>query len=955
MVAGLWKRMGCFCLPAVFAMQMGAAALPEPQKGADQPPDSVATADAAEATDTYEQYLSQYEGASYPEKPVLLALDTALVNGQPLAAASFRPEKGDVLELTAPPATGGLYRIRIAYAYPSPADEETGNATFSLCLAGQRPFEEAAGFELPRLWKDAGPIEQDSGGNDRLPAQVQAECTGWYTLSDSKNLSREITVYVEAGQTLALEFADGGGVEIQQVELYNPTTAGYEEYQDAVPQAEGPDWMETLQAETNFYRNDSILAASTDRSGPQTMPSDPVKKRLNIISGTKWKQPGDAITWVVDVPEDGLYRLGLRWRQNTLQGLFVSRRLLVDGELLFRELGDIHFPYSEDWQYTALGGDSPYWVYLEKGRHTLTLEAVCGSMTGIITELNEAVYSLNTLYRRIIMVTGVTPDTYRDYNLASVIEGLNGDFLAAAAQLESIAATMEKESGQKGGQTSTVWQLADQLRSFAEDDATIPGRLEQFKSNISAVASLMASLQEQPLDLDYLTLSGSASTEEPAGEAIGFWGSLAYHVQAFVGSFFNDYTSVGRQAGESGRSIRAWVTGGREQAEILKQMIDEDFTAETGIRVELQLVQISLSQAVLAKTAPDVMLGTTRGQPVNLGVRGVLADLSELEGFEELRDAYTEKAFVPYSLDGKTYGLPITMGFHMMFIRTDVFEELGLEPPETWDEFYTIISRIQRANMTIGLPYTVVSSQGSIDAGMGARDMFPTFLLQKGGQLYDDANRRVALDQKPAVDAFEEWVTLYTEYQLDTQFDFYNRFRTGEMPIGISDYSLYNTLSAATPELKGMWEMFPIPGTPQEDGTIDRSEATSGTAAVILKDTADLEASWELLKWWGSAEVQAAYGQEQELLMGKAARYAPANLEAIAMLPWTGEELAVLQEQIAYLDEIPEVVGGYYTARGLDNAFRNVLFNNANYREALLEQMAIINTELARKQKEFGM
>ena len=57
---------------------------------------------------------------------------------------------------------------------------------------------------------------------------------------------------------------------------------------------------------------------------------------------------------------------------------------------------------------------------------------------------------------------------------------------------------------------------------------------------------------------------------------------------------------------------------------------------------------------------------------------------------------------------------------------------------------------------------------------------------------------------------------------------------------------------------------------------------------------------------------------------------------------------------IEEIEEIPEVIGGYYTARGLDNAFRNVLFNAVNYREALLEQMDIINTELARKQKEFS-
>ena len=39
--------------------------------------------------------------------------------------------------------------------------------------------------------------------------------------------------------------------------------------------------------------------------------------------------------------------------------------------------------------------------------------------------------------------------------------------------------------------------------------------------------------------------------------------------------------------------------------------------------------------------------------------------------------------------------------------------------------------------------------------------------------------------------------------------------------------------------------------------------------------------------------------------------------------------------------------------RSIDNAFRTVLYNGANYKEALLTQNVIINTELERKQREF--
>ena len=49
------------------------------------------------------------------------------------------------------------------------------------------------------------------------------------------------------------------------------------------------------------------------------------------------------------------------------------------------------------------------------------------------------------------------------------------------------------------------------------------------------------------------------------------------------------------------------------------------------------------------------------------------------------------------------------------------------------------------------------------------------------------------------------------------------------------------------------------------------------------------------------------------------------------------------------------VLGDYYVTRGLNNGFRNTVYNGLNYKESLLTQNGIINTEMRRKQKEFGV
>ena len=97
------------------------------------------------------------------------------------------------------------------------------------------------------------------------------------------------------------------------------------------------------------------------------------------------------------------------------------------------------------------------------------------------------------------------------------------------------------------------------------------------------------------------------------------------------------------------------------------------------------------------------------------------------------------------------------------------------------------------------------------------------------------------------------------------------------------------------------------------------------------------------------------FGRELEGILGAAARYPTANIEAMEQLPWTIDELAKLKEQWAWVRGIPEVPGGYMTGRHLDNAFRLVLNEAANPRETIYDYVQMINEELAKKRREFGL
>ena len=147
------------------------------------------------------------------------------------------------------------------------------------------------------------------------------------------------------------------------------------------------------------------------------------------------------------------------------------------------------------------------------------------------------------------------------------------------------------------------------------------------------------------------------------------------------------------------------------------------------------------------------------------------------------------------------------------------------------------------------------------------------------------------------------WTGLFTNYKIQKQADFYNRFRSGEMPIGVADYSTYILLSTAAPELTGWWGMKPMPGIKQTDGRINRSTGGLGQTGIIFQSSKQQDQSWEFLKWWTSADTQERFGSELESLLGVEARWNTANVEALKRMPWQTDDINAIMEQWEWFKE----------------------------------------------------
>lgn len=917
--------------------------------------------DSSELTnvrDNYEQYLSNYENAQYPDEEILIRVEDfvksdpeveVLQNYEGSTGKSIKTYEEGFVEWTVDIPKEGFYNIKIEYF---PVEGRGSSIERELWINGEMPFYGSRHLNFSRIWVDAEDIKRDNRDNEIRPRQVEKprweegyfkDYMGYYNepyyfyLKEGENTLRLVSVKEPMViKNITIHQADIPPKYDDIADLY--IDKGYREYEGEAMEIQGED---------AYIKSDPTLYPINDRSSPNTKPYHPSKIRLNTIGGYRWNTPGQWISWKVHIPEAGLYKIAFKVRQNMVRGSFSNRRLTIDGKVPFKEVENLKFKYKNDWYMYEVGdGEEAYLFYLEEGEHEIRLEVVLGDLGDILRVVEDSLYKLNEAYRKIIMLTTPNPDPYRDYDIEAELPDVIKLLREQGDIIDGVAKQLMDYTGQRGSQSSTLYKLSYQLKEMSKEPETIPRRLNDFKTNIGNLGTWILSAREQPLEIDYLLIT---SPKEKLPEVdTQFTKKAAHEFRAFVASFTEDYTSVGNVYADD--ALKVWIQTGRDQSQILKQMIDDTFTPETGIAINLQLVQEgTLLPAVVAGRGPDVAMQMGIGDPVNFATRNAVVDLTEFSDFQDVLERFYESALIPYQFDGGVFALPETQSFPMLFYRTDVMEELGLKVPQTWDDVFEMLPVIQKNHMEFGIPVSTTEYPG---AGMTS---FCMLLYQRDGRLYKEGGVASGLDEEEAIEAFKNWTELYLNYKLPLQYDFANRFRIGEMPIGIADYQTYNQLSVFAPEIRGLWDFAPIPGIERSDGTIDRSVPSSGTAAFILKNTKDKDASWEFLKWWTSDETQERFGREMESLLGSAARYPTANIKALEKLPWPVKDYKNLKDQWKWVQGNPEVPGGYFTPRHMDNAFRKVIYEGEDPRETILDYVRTINDEITNKRVEFGL
>lgn len=866
----------------------------------------------------------------------------------------------------------GYYNLYMEYLIP----ESRGVAAErGVRINGEFPFEDAQNITFTRIWTDGGEVKTDNQGNQIRPTQI--EVYDWQSScfeDDMGYITEPYRFYLEKGDNEITLEAENEPMIIRKF-MVAPVSViqSYEEYAAKYPdisdQAAAAGYIQTIQGEDSTLRSESSLYAKYDRSSPTTYPNSITNTVLNYVGGDTWRSSGQWIEWEFEVPEDGYYNIMIKGRQNYSRGSVSSRTVYIDGEIPFSEMKEISYAYSNDWECKDLADDNgvPYNFYLTKGIHTIRLEATLGGVGPILEELEDSTYRANQIYRKILVYTGANPDRYRDYyieaNYPEVMEAMELE----SKRLFKIVDDTVSYSGQKADNIAAAQTVAQQMERFCEKPNKITLEFTTFKDNITALGTASLNMSETKLDIDYLVVSGTGVT--PKKDKANIFTKLWHETKSFFASFFIDYNSVGDVYDESGDDevVKVWILTGRDQGTILKSMVDDTFTPESGVKVNVEIVDpTALLNAVLAGRGPNVVLSVGADQPVNYALRGAAEDITQFDDWEEVLSHYTPSSYEQYGLDGHIYAIPETQTFNVMFYRTDVLEEMGLEVPDTWQELIEMLPTIQGNNLSVGIP-TAAGSSSTTTASTAVASNVPdlslyfTLLYQYGGDMYNEMGTKTTVDDEAGIQAFDDYVRYFNDYGLPTIYDFVSRFRSGEMPIGISAYSTYNTLMVSAPEIRGLWDFTLIPGTEytNPDGTtyIDRSDFITGSATMMIatEDESLKQKSWEFMKWWAKPDTQVRFGREIEALLGSSARYATANKDAFEQLSWSADDIKVLSEQWDQTVGIREVPGGYYTGRHITNAIRKVINDKDDSRETIIDYSIKINEEIEKKRNEFGL
>ena len=855
---------------------------------------------------------------------------------------------GDTVTLTIDVPVSGRYVMSFDYlSY----DESILPVEMGMKIDGGYPFYEARSMKFETTWVSDG-VDVDRYGNEIV--SLPDKLIRWEhkeVMDASYRYSDPLPVELTAGvHKLELNIQEGT-LLLGNISLEAPGDVA--EYAGST-KAEG-NALITIEAEDFYQRNDSSIHAIGEY-GSSLSPLSATTTVLNIIDEDSFNEAGQTVSYQFHVDNAGYYYIGMNYRQSEKNDFPVFVDWKIDGEIPNSAFKSYQVEAANKFRTVTLtdDNDDKLSVYLEPGDHTISLTISADNLRYALEAVDEIMSGISDLSLEVTKVAGTNKDKYRDLKLTRYIPDVQDRLLGWVDELYSLAEQAQPyvnaKSPDKVAAFSYLLIAANQLKSLAEKPNELVYRVDELSTSVNSINTQIANfvdlINDNDLSIDriYIYQDGARL---PKGQNI--FQSIGTSLKRFGYSFMGQSYSASN-TDES--HIQVWVNRPRTYVEIMQKMIDEKFTPETGIEVDLSIMtdaqKLILSNA--SGDTPDIATGINYSIPFDLAIRGSLVDLSKFDNYKEVFGRYSEGLLVPSVVGDGLYSLPETMNFYVMFYRTDILSKLGLSVPDTMDELIAMLPDLQMRGLNVYYPTAAM---------LVMRNFHGTtpIIYQMDGALYGDTALDILVDSEATVEGFTELTELFTLYDLPVDVpNFYQHFRNGDLPIGIADFNSYNLILNAAPEIANSWSIALVPGIEDEEtGEVKRYMSGGAESTVMFSSDDEREQkAWQFMEWWSRADIQAEFGQRLQILYGDEYIWPTANLEAFERLPYPTSDKDIILTQAQYILETPRLLGSYMMERELSNAFNDVVVNGDTVRSRIDEVAKTVLRETERKLEEFG-
>ena len=296
-----------------------------------------------------------------------------------------------------------------------------------------------------------------------------------------------------------------------------------------------------------------------------------------------------------------------------------------------------------------------------------------------------------------------------------------------------------------------------------------------------------------------------------------------------------------------------------------------DFEAENpDIRVVQNQVADSetLIRTLLVKDkAPDVITLNANGGFGDLAQAGVFYDFSDEPVLDTINPAVQEILAELGTKQGEVNGLGYVNNANGVIYNQDIFEEQGLEVPETWDEFIAVCDALEAAGITpfygtLADSWTGMPSWNALGA-YASQDGFFDDLRAEGEDV--GADSAVSFEKDfPEVMAQQAQLFSYMQegYRGRTYDDGNAAFARGESAMLLQGIWALNPVKAINPDINAA--IFPYPAADDPDDRL----LVSGVDVVVTmaKDTPHREEALRFIEYLFDVGVIEDFAASQNMI-----------------------------------------------------------------------------------------